>query len=159
MRHFLAVGALASRVREATVAAGLIAPPRFEQRLSAGPGAAAERAVSIPAVAGTAEEEHLPALGPVTDNETKRVHVPGGAGTRKLDGPVRPCDDDLVGHVPVNRHEGLGGRNSGSLLPPGVGFFSLPRSGQLREFSAHRRPEGGASRLAYSVGRSPPPAP
>jgi hypothetical protein len=67
---------------------------------------------------------------------------PGAPTPRKLDRPVRPCDDDLVGHVPVNRHEGLGARHSGSLLPPGVGLLSLPRSSHLCEFSAHRSPEG-----------------
>lgn len=142
MRHFLVVGTLAGRMCEATVAAGLIAPPRFAQGLSSGSAAAIARAVSIAAVAGPADEEHLPAIGSITNDEAKRVHVPGAPAPENWTDPRGTCDDDLVGHVPVNRHEGLGGRNSGSLLPPGVGCFSLPRSGQLREFFARQRPEG-----------------
>jgi hypothetical protein len=72
----------------------------------------------------------------------RRESTSPDAGTRKLDTLARPCDDDLVGHVPVNRHEGLGAGYSESLLPPGVGCSSLPRLDQTSEFSAQGSPEG-----------------
>jgi hypothetical protein len=159
MRHFLAVRALASGMREATVAAGLVAPPRLAHRTSAGTAAAVARTAPIPAVARTADEEHLPALGQVTEHEAERVHVPGGAGTRKLDTPVRPCDDESRRTGPRESTRGTRSWNSGSLLPPGVGFFSLPRSAPLREFRS-RAPRGtGSPGWCTSEGDHPAVAP
>jgi hypothetical protein len=40
---------------------------------------------------------------------------PRSADPGKLDTPTRPCHDTIVGHVPVDRHEGLEGKNSESL--------------------------------------------
>jgi hypothetical protein len=72
MRHFLlAVFLLASGVRESAVTAGLVLPARLPQRLSPRRPTAADRAVPIPVIAPSAQEENLPAILPATDNEAK----------------------------------------------------------------------------------------
>ena len=77
MRHFLAVSLLASRVRESAVTARLVLPARLPQRLCPSRLTAADRAVSIAAIAWHADEKHPLTLGPATNHEAKRVHVPG----------------------------------------------------------------------------------
>jgi len=84
MRHFLALALLSGCVAEAAFAAGLVSPARLPKRLRPGRLTAPTRAVPVAPIAPGADEEHLPALRPATDDETKRIHVPG-ADAGKLD--------------------------------------------------------------------------
>ena len=76
MRHFLALPLLASRMRESTVTARLVLPPRLAQRLGPRRLTTDGRAVPIAAVASRADEKALLTFEPATDNKSKRVHVP-----------------------------------------------------------------------------------
>lgn len=71
MRHLLLVRTLAGRMREPTILTGLVAPSCLEQGLSACSVSAVDRAVTVSTVAETADEEHLAALRPITDDEAK----------------------------------------------------------------------------------------
>ena len=91
MRHFLAVRALAIGVAERAQTALLIAPAGGAQRGAPRLGSAVHAAVTVTAIAATAEEEDLATLGPTTGDEAQRVHV-GFAALEKLDAVARPCD-------------------------------------------------------------------
>lgn len=72
MRHFLlAVFLLTCGMRESAVTACLVLPARLPQRLRPRRPTAADRAVPIPVIASGTQEENLPAILPVTDNEAK----------------------------------------------------------------------------------------
>lgn len=65
----------------------LLAPPRR--------GRACARAVPLAAVAPPADEEDLPAVGAVADDEAQRVHG-SGRDRQELDAVPEPCDEHLV---------------------------------------------------------------
>ncbi len=76
MRHFLRrtpfpVSVLAKRVGKLPVPSPLVPSPSLAQRASPSGLGAATRAVAVPAVAPGTQEEHLPAVGEVADDEAK----------------------------------------------------------------------------------------
>lgn len=135
MRHFLALPLLASRVRESAVTARLVLPARMPQRLGPRCPTTASRAVPIAAIASRADEKTLLTFEPATDNESKRVHVPGGR-LRKTG----------HAHAAVPRHyrrtrprgSTRGTRRYELRVPhfPRVSRSSLSHSAQLRQFSS-----------------------
>jgi hypothetical protein len=98
MRHVPPAGAVVARsvgVVEAAEASLLVAAAGLALLAAAGDRGALARAVPMAAVAAAAEEEDLPAVGAVADDEAQRVH---GLGRRRqeLDAPRAPCDEPLV---------------------------------------------------------------
>jgi hypothetical protein len=70
MRHFLALAPLPVRVAERSFTAALVAPPGSTQRRRSGRALAPRRAVPLAAIAPAAQEEHLAAVAPPTDDES-----------------------------------------------------------------------------------------
>jgi hypothetical protein len=80
MRHVLAAVAVVLRaggVAEATGASPLVAPPCLALLAATDRQPAGARAVPLAAITAAADEEDLPALGAVTDDEAQRIHGSG----------------------------------------------------------------------------------
>jgi hypothetical protein len=78
MRHFFPLGAvagLAGRVAESARPLPLIAPTRLPERDAPSTAGAGPRAVALPPVTPTAQEELLLAVGPGTDDQPQRIHA------------------------------------------------------------------------------------
>lgn len=98
MRHVPPAGAVVARsvgVVEAAEASLLVAASGLALLAAAGDRGALARAVPVSPIAPAADEEDLPAVGAIADNEAQRVH---GLGRRRqeLDAPRAPCDEPLV---------------------------------------------------------------
>jgi hypothetical protein len=98
MRHVPSAGAVVARsvrVVEAAGAAALVPPPRLALLAAVGGLGARAAAVPVAAIAAAADEEDLPAVGAVADDEAQRVHG-SGRGRQELDDDREPCDEPLV---------------------------------------------------------------
>jgi hypothetical protein len=98
MRHVLPpvpVVGRAGGVVEATDPAPLMLPPGLPLLLPARGRGARPRAVPLAPVAAPADEEDLPAVRPVADDEAQRVHG-SGRDRQELDAIPDPCDEGLV---------------------------------------------------------------
>jgi hypothetical protein len=98
MRHVLAPVSVVLRPRrvvEPARARPLMALAGLALLLAAGHGGAGTSAVPLPPVTPPADEEHLPAGGPVAHHEAQRVHG-SGRGRQELDVDPDPCDERLV---------------------------------------------------------------
>jgi len=98
MRHVLlpvAVVPRASGVVEAADASSLMPTTDLALLAPTRRRRARFRAVPLTAVAPAADEEDLPTIGAVADDEAQRVHG-SGRDRQELDAYPEPCDEDLV---------------------------------------------------------------
>lgn len=123
MRHFLGAGVAAGPIPR--LPRGVPKPPRatvliaaagLPQRRAAGLLGARARAVPIPTVTVTAEEEHLAAILAPTDDKPKGIHAPPRAAQRGGQSRGGMRKRTPLNRAPVIRPEGPGCPDSGPSL-------------------------------------------
>ena len=156
MRHVLAgrppaaVAGLPGGVLPAPAPAVLVAAPRGAHGGVPRPMGARPRAVAIPAITAAAQEEHLPAVCAVADDEPERVHAPPRAG--RGGGQSSP-DMGRQGRAESRAPAGFGprarrGQDSGPSPTSALGRTALP------QVSLDRKRRQPAPLVAYPESRS-----
>src|SRR5574341_2046883 len=118
MRHYLTAGAVASlagRVPKPTGATLLIAPAGVLERDAPGAAGACPRAVPLPPITPTAQEEELLAVRPDTEDQPQRIHALPRSGRGGWTSTLR-CAKKGAATVALPRvmpPEGPGCRDSG----------------------------------------------